>query len=310
MDNKQKVLIFGATGNMGGAATRELLRRGWHVRAVTRNPISPKALALAELGAEVVQGDMEDRASLETAFDGMKRVFSVQNWTKSGVEGEVRQGKLVAEVAHSSEVKHLAYGSAGTGDDHTGIPHFDSKLEVEGYMRQLGLPFTVVRPAPFMELLTEKEFYPALVAWGIEPKILGLDTPLPWVAVRDIGIAVANIFEAPQTWIGHEVELFGDVRTLGECRELFVAVDGKKPFGLPLPRWVFSKMASDEFIKMWEWMIDYLAELGDQGLWETVESSRKLCPKMLDMESWLKLVRNTKNEDLPLTTDTHLGAAS
>jgi uncharacterized protein YbjT (DUF2867 family) len=310
MDKGKQVLIFGATGNIGGATSRELLGRGWHVRAVSRNPDSDKALALAELGAEVVQGDMEDYASLLAAFDGIKRVFSVQNWTTSGVEGEARQGKLVAEAARSAGVEHLVYGSAGTGDAHTGIPHFDNKLEVESHMRELGLPFTIVRPAPFMELLTQKEFYPALVTWGIEPKVIGWDTPLPWVAVRDIGIAIANIFQAPQTWIGRDVELFGDVRTLEACKALFISVDGKKPFGLPLPRWLFCKMAGDEFIQMWEWMVDYLAELGEQGLWEVVESSRQLCPEMLDMESWLKMVRNTGFEDLSLVNRTHLGTAS
>ena len=62
-------------------------------------------------------------------------------------------------------------------------------------MRGLGLPFTIVRPGPFMELLTDKEFFPPLSVWGAQIKILGWDKPIPWIAVRDIGIAVANIFE-------------------------------------------------------------------------------------------------------------------
>ncbi len=160
MKNEKQVLIFGATGNVGGATTRELLKRGWHVRAVTRNPDSEKALALAELGAEIIQGDMDDRASLERVFDGFQRVLSVQNWTTSGVEGELRQGKLVAEIAQSARVEHLVYSSAGAGKPHSGIPHFDNKVAVEAHMRELELPFTVVRPVPFMELLSEKEFFP------------------------------------------------------------------------------------------------------------------------------------------------------
>ncbi|MFQ5616221.1 MAG: NmrA/HSCARG family protein, partial [Anaerolineales bacterium] len=279
--NDKHVLIFGATGNVGGAAARELLKRGWRVRAVTRNPDSEKALTIAKLGAEVVQGDMEDRASLETVFEGVQRVFSVQNWATSGVEGELRQGKLVAEVAQSAQIEHLVYGSAGIGDPHSGIPHFDNKVVVETYMRELELPFTVVRPVPFMELLSEKEFFPALGAWGAEPKVLGWDTPIPWVAVRDIGVAIANIFENPDEWIGREVTLCGDVKTLGECRAIFTAVSGKKPFRLPLPLWLFGKMAGDEFIHMWKWMVDWISETGSEGLWEIVEDSRKLCPEVL-----------------------------
>ena len=115
MTENKKVLIFGATGNIGGAATRKMLKRGWHVRAVTRTPSSEKAETLAMLGADVVQGDMENRASLEVVFDGMPRVLSVQNWVTSGVDGEIRQGKMVAELARSAGVEHLVYASAGTG---------------------------------------------------------------------------------------------------------------------------------------------------------------------------------------------------
>lgn len=292
MNDTKDVLIFGATGNIGGAAARELIGRGWHVRAVTRNPQGEKALSLARLGAAVVQADMDDRLSLEAAFDGVQRVFSVQNWTTSGIEGEIQQGKLVAEVAKSAGVEHLVYGSAGMGEPHSGIPHFDTKVVIETHMRELELPFTAVRPVPFMELLSEKEFYPALGTWGAEPKILGWDTPIPWVAVQDIGIAIANIFENPETWIGREAVLCGDVKTLGECRTIFTEIDGKRPFRLPLPLWLFNKMAGDEFVQMWRWLVDMIAEAGSQGLWEIVEQSRKVCPEMTDMESWLKIKRN------------------
>ena len=67
--NLKQALIFGATGNIGGATSRELLNRGWLVRAVTRNPESQKAKALAEAGADIVQADMEDINSIKNVFD-------------------------------------------------------------------------------------------------------------------------------------------------------------------------------------------------------------------------------------------------
>jgi uncharacterized protein YbjT (DUF2867 family) len=289
---KKCVLIFGATGNIGGAATRELLKRGWQVRAVTRMPDGEKVQTLAKLGAEVVQADMEDRASLKRVFDGMDRVLSVQNWTTSGVEGEMRQGKLVADVAHSVGVRHLVYASAGTGDRGTGIPHFENKIVVEDYMRDLELPFTVVRPAPFMELLSEKEFFPAMATWGVEPKILGWDLPIPWVAVHDLGKAVANILEDPEKWIGRDVPMGGDIKTLGESQAIFTAVDGKKPFRIPLPIWLFEKMAGEEFVEMWKWMDRWIGQEGVSGLMGLMEQTHELVPDMLDMESWLRKKRN------------------
>lgn len=291
MKNKS-VLIFGATGNIGGAATRELLKRDWQVRAVTRNPESKKAQALAELGAEVVQGDMDDRESLERVFDGMSQVFSVQNWMISGVEGEIRQGKLVADVAQSVGIEHLVYASAGTGDRDTGIPHFENKIVVEDYMRDLGLPFTTIRPTPFMELMTDKEFYPAMATWGAEPKIVGWDLPIPWVSVHDLGQAVANSFDNPQKWIGRDIAMCGDIKTLGESKAIFADIDGKTPQRIPLPLWLFGKMAGDEFIEMWKWMDEWIGREGIPYLMGIMEQSNELVPEMLNMESWLKKKRN------------------
>jgi len=292
MNEKKSVLIFGATGNIGGAATRELLKRGWQVRAVTRTPKSEKAQALAILGAEVVRGNMDDRESLERVFAGMDRVLSVQNWVTSGIEGELRQGKLIADAAKSAGIEHLVYASAGNGDRGTGIPHFENKIVVEDYMRELDLPFTIVRPTPFMELMSEKEFYPAMATWGAEPKIVGWDLPIPWVAVHDLGKAVANIFEGPEKWIGRDIPMCGDIKNLGESQAIFAAVNGKKPNRISLPLWLFSKMAGDEFIQMWKWMDAWIGKEGTSGLQKLMEQSHELVPERLDMESWLRKKRN------------------
>lgn len=290
--NEKSVLIFGVTGNVGGAATGQLLKRGWHVRGVTRSPDGEKAQSLAKLGVEIIQADMGDRVSLERVFSGMKRVLSVQNWVESGVEEEMRQAKLVADVAHQADVEHLVYLSAGTGDRETGLPHFDNKIVVEDYMRELGIPFTILRPTPFMELMSEKEFFPAMATWGVEPKIVGWDLPIPWVAVHDLGKAVANIFDAPEKWIGQDLSLCGDVRTLGESQAIFTAIDGKKPARVPLPTWLFAKMAGREFVEMWKWMNDWIGKEGIPYLSKLREESLEVCPDMLDMENWLRAKRN------------------
>lgn len=290
--NDKRVLIFGATGRIGGATVRELLLRGWQVRAVTRNPEGEEARVLAALGAEVARGDMEDRESLDRLFKGMTRVLSLQNWSTSGVEGEILQGKLVADAASAAGIQHLVYISAGNGDPDTGVPHFDSKLVVEDYMRALKLPFTIVRPAPFMELLTEKDFYPSLGAWGAKVKILGWDAPIPWVAVRDIGVAAANIFENPETWIGKDVSLFGDIKTMRECRDIFMEVDGKKPFRLSLPLGLFKKMAGEELVIMWHWLDRFLRTENLGTLKKIAKESGMINPAMTDMKRWLQMNRS------------------
>ena len=64
------ILVTGATGKQGGAVVHHLLERGFRVRALTRDSTKPKAQALAERGSEVVQGDLDDRASVEQALKG------------------------------------------------------------------------------------------------------------------------------------------------------------------------------------------------------------------------------------------------
>jgi len=302
MNDSKQVLVFGATGNIGGAATRELLQRGWQVRAVTRNPQGEKTQALASFGAEVVQADMDDRASLEKAFDGLTRVFSVQNWTTDGIDGEIRQGKLVADVAKAAGVTHLVYGSAGTGKPNTGVPHFECKLVVENHMRdELGLPTTAVRPGPFMELMNQKEFFPALAAWGAMPKVVGWETPVPWTAVSDIGTAIANIFDNPDKWIGQDTHLIGHFESLRDCQTIFKKRTGKKPFGLPLPLALFNKMAGSEFVVMWRWMEGFLAEMGLDERQAMVDASREACADLHSVESWLALSR--KENPIPSFQD-------
>lgn len=293
MDRDKRVLIFGATGNMGGAAARELLRRGWQVRGVTRNSQSEKALAIADLGAEMVQADMDDPASLAGAFDGMERVFSVQNWLVVGVDAEIRQAKAVADVALSAGVRHLVYGSAGVGESGTGIPHFESKVVAEGYMRDLGLPLTTVRPTPFMELLSKPEFFPQVGAWGTLPRAAGWETLMPWVAVDDIGVAIANTFENPDVWIGRDVNNFaGDVKSMRECRAVFQKVTGKKPFRIPFPVILFERFVSEEMVQMWRWIPEWVAQYGEARLWADVEASRTLHPGIRTLEAWLRQAQN------------------
>ena len=64
------ILVTGATGQQGGAVTRHLLKDGWKVRALVRDPNKDSAKALAQQGAELAKGDLNDRATIEAALKG------------------------------------------------------------------------------------------------------------------------------------------------------------------------------------------------------------------------------------------------
>jgi uncharacterized protein YbjT (DUF2867 family) len=106
------ILVTGATGRQGGAVARNLLRQGFAVRAVTRNPASTRAQPLRSHGAELITADMDNRTSLERAMHGCYGVYRVQDFTV-GAEREIRQGKNIADAAHAAGVEHLVYSSVG-----------------------------------------------------------------------------------------------------------------------------------------------------------------------------------------------------
>src|SRR5258707_14845347 len=107
--NDKIIAVTGATGQQGGAVARRLLAEGWQVRALTRDANKPAAKELAALGAEILAGDMDQRSELDAAFNGAYGVFSVQNfWLPNvGFDGEIKQGKNVANAAKAAGVKHL-----------------------------------------------------------------------------------------------------------------------------------------------------------------------------------------------------------
>lgn len=274
------IVVTGATGTQGGWVARALLSAGTHVRALTRKPDGAAARALAALGAEIVRGDLDDRASLERAFDGADGVYAVTDFFRNGIPAEIAHGKRMADVAGELRIPHFVFASVAGPDEATGVPHFDSKRAIERHIRGLDLPYTFVRPTIFMEDLTEKQYVPP-ASWGMMPKIVGPDRKIRWIAVEDLGRAAAAIFADREAFVGRAVALAGDELSIAEARELFRRVRGKAPFALPMPVWLFRRLVSAELVAMWEW-------LADHELVASVAETRKLVPGALDMERWYR----------------------
>jgi len=260
------VLVTGATGQQGGAVARELLSRGFSVRAMTRNPSGETAGALRKLGAEVVTGDLDDRASLEQALKSVWGAFAVQNTWEAGVEREEKQGKLFAEVAKAAGVQFLLYSSVGSADRKTGIPHFDNKWRVEEKIRSLGFPsYAVMRPVFFMENFVSPWFKPQIdqgnLAVGMDPK-----TPLQMIAVADIGKYGAWAFEHHEALNGSAFDIAGDALTMPETAAIISSASGKKVsfFRVPIEE---VRKASTEFAIMLEWFdrVGYSADIQGQS---------------------------------------------
>lgn len=250
------IAVVGATGLQGRAVVRRLLAQGWAVRALTRNPEGDAARGLAALGAEVVKSDSADRASLEKSFAGAHGVYNVQNHHISGLDGEMEQGRNVADAAAAAGVRHLVYASAGPGDRGTGVGSWDVKFAVIDHIRQVGVPLTVLRATAFLELMTEKKFYPPASVWHLMPKLMGEDRPVGWISVEDMAVIAEKAFADPDTYAGRELGLASDVRSINECRAIWRDVTGKAPRRFPMPVWLFERFSGTDETTMWRWLRD------------------------------------------------------
>lgn len=250
------VAVLGATGRTGGATLRHLVARGAPVRALLRRTDGSAADRLRAAGVTVVRADMEDPASLQAALEGCEQLFNVQPAFdargRHEADRERLQGWNVAQAAASAGVRHVVQLSAGPGTP-SGLPHFDVKLEIRAAFESKGLVVTALHPAPFMELMTDGEFAPALSTWGVEPRVVGWDVKIPWICVDDVGRAAAASLAGPVPERSVARVLVADHQTLAECRALLRA-RGVPVRRLPLPIWLFRRMVGEELLGMWEWL--------------------------------------------------------
>ncbi len=250
--NRDVIVVTGATGNQGGAVARHLLSRGFKVRAMTRKPQEEKAKALSALGAQVVQGDLDDPKSLERALEGIWGVFAVQNTWEAGEVREEEQGKRIAELARKKGVTHFVYTSVSSAHHNTGIPHFDNKWRIEQTVRTLGFPsYTILRPVFFIDNFASPWFKPGLLEgklmMGIKP-----DTVLQMIAVDDIGKFGLRAFEQHEKMNRVELDIAGDQHTMLEAAEILSKAIGKKIQFVQVPIEEVRKWSEDYAI-MLEW---------------------------------------------------------
>jgi uncharacterized protein YbjT (DUF2867 family) len=274
MKHNQTILVTGATGQQGGATARHLLAKGWPVRAMTRNPNSSAAQTLKGAGAEVVQGDLDDCSSLDRALAGVYGLFSVQT-PELGVETEERHGKALADAAQAAGIHHIVYSSVGGAERGSGVPHFESKWQIEKYIRSLDLPATILRPVYFMDNLNWQRTQiqkGALTSMG-----LAADKTLQMIAATDIGAFAALAFESPDSYIGESLEIAGDELTETQIAETFAAVIGRPVKLVPAE----GPPAFPDLVKMYAWF-------NQAGYEADIPALRGKYPTLLSFKTWVQ----------------------
>ena len=272
------VLVTGVTGRQGGAVARALMDNGVRVRGMTRNPSSDRAAAMASLGVELIRGDFDDSTSLDTAMNSVSGVFVVTNFWEHDYDGEVRHGRNVVDAANRADVSHLVFTSVANADQQTGIPHFDSKYEIERYIHEAGVPYTILRPVSFME---NWEYQREKIAAGKISSPFSESTRLQQISVRDIGRFAALAFSNPESWLGRSLDIAADEYTVKEVVDVFSQVTGN-PVAFEKLSWdTYQKVAGEEMTIMDRW-------IDGTGYSADIKLVRSHLPDMMSLEEYLR----------------------
>lgn len=277
--NDKLIAVTGVTGKQGGAVAQRLLADGWQVRGLTRDLDKVAARDLVAAGIEVVAADMDQRPQLDAAFKDAYGVFSVQNyWLPDvGFDGEVRQGKNVADAVTAAGTKHLVYTSVAAAQRGMGQRHFESKWIIEQYIQSLKIPYTILRPVAFMQ---NYDWSRAQILSGVLPgRGIRPEKATQLIAVEDIAVFAAMAFKDPKSFLGRTIELAGDQLTDEQVAQTFARVIGRPvTLAAPVRRFGASDSeaeASFNFFNGESYTVD-------------IPALRKLHPGLLMLEQYLR----------------------
>ncbi|HEX5132116.1 MAG TPA: NmrA/HSCARG family protein [Candidatus Krumholzibacteria bacterium] len=311
MADKKLIAVVGATGAQGGALARAILNdrnSEFAVRALTRKVESDNAKALQKMGAEVVQADLDDPASVEKAFTGCYGAFCVTNfWEHFSPEKELAQARTMAAAAKRAGLKHVIWSTLEDtrrwmklDDDRMPtlmgkykVPHFDAKGEADHFFVESGVPATLLETSFYWENLVYFGAGPQKGPDGKYALAYPLDDKkLPGIAVEDIGKCAYAIFQRPADFAGKTVGISGEHLTGAEmAKSLSKALGQEIAFHAVTPEVYrsFGFPGADDMANMFQFKRDFSKDfraLRDPAV------ARSLNPELLTFDAWLE-----KNKD-------------
>ena len=277
----EKVLVLNATGKVGRNVCRALVEAGFDVYGTTRSANSQ----MASQGVTPVVGNYTLRADLDRAFKqtGAKKVFVITDFfraAKSNADVEFQQGRDAIEAAKSAGVDHLIFMSVADAelfDAHT--KHLKAKVALEQYLRQAGVPFSILRPCAFFENLDDAANWNPLKKGVVS--FLSLQD-CKYCATYDIGRAAAIQFRNREEWLGRSLDVIG---WQGDLKQVAAALS--KVSGVP----VKTRLAMPIFLRrlflndLHHMFLYYEVQKGPRG---TPEAFKKILPDALSAEDWFR----------------------
>jgi uncharacterized protein YbjT (DUF2867 family) len=304
--SKKTIAVIGATGAQGGGLARAILadpQGDFKLRAITRNPDSDKARALAAQGAEIVAADTDKESSLENAFHGAYGAFCLTNfWEHFSPERELKQAEAQARAAGNAGLQHVIWSTledtrkfVPLTDDRMPtlmgkykVPHFDAKGESDDFFRDTGVPTT---------FLLTSFYWDNYIYFGSGPKpgpdgVLTLtmpmgDQPLSGIAAEDIGKCAYGIFKRGDAMIDQTVGIAGEHLTGAQLAAAMTRAIGQtvryqdvepavyRAFGFP---------AADDLGNMFQFYRDFSGYFTAR---RPIAEARVLNPALLTFDQWL-----------------------
>jgi NADH dehydrogenase len=233
-------LIVGASGALGSIVCRRLLERGEAVRAMSRAP-ETRLSALKVQGAEVVQGDLRDKASLQRACAGVTKVVSSAHalFNRGDERSELvdlKGQQNLVDAAKAAGVELFVMVSIRGADLKSPIAFLRFKAGAEQYLRNSGLAYTILQPNSFMGFHTYQMIGRAIVESG-QVRLFGKGESLRnYVADENVADFVLMALEDPDLR-GQTIEIGGpDNLTPLQVVALYERLSGRQAKVSHVPR--------------------------------------------------------------------------
>lgn len=226
MTNNKTIFVTGGTGNQGGAVARNLSEQGFIVKALTRNPNSIKSENLKRMNIEVVKGDLNNTDTYREHLKNIYGIFSVQTF-ENGVENEINQSITLATLAEEFGVKHFLYSSVFGANLNTGVAHIESKFKIENHIKQIGMPFTIIRPTSLFENFLIPQVKKGILK-GKLVQAIHRNTVLQYIAAENIGKVATKIFQNSEMYLSKTIPLATEQLSTQEVADTFSEVLNKK----------------------------------------------------------------------------------
>lgn len=282
MNNPKVIFVTGVTGNQGGAVARNLINKGFKVRALTRNPTSAQAQNLREQQVDIIEGDLNEQNTFSHHLKNIDGIFSVQTF-ENGIDKEIKQGINLANLAKEYNVPHFLYSSVVGADLQTGIPHFESKLKIEAHIKQLRLPYTILRPTSFYENFLITQVRSRLVNGKLVSPI-DKNIVQQFISTEDIGRISAQIFINPGQYEGRTITMAVEQLDLVQVSGIFSKVLEKEIRYQKLPGLITRFAMGKDLYKMFKWINEnggvFIKDIGP---------FQKEFPDYLTLEEWIKM---------------------